>query len=66
MDSDDLSYNFIKVMRGGFETLQVRKLFNSAIRLVPPSILAWSSPNMKVFLEFKDVLPYSRLLRSLC
>ncbi|KAH8128126.1 cytochrome P450 [Trichoderma asperelloides] len=62
MDSDDLSYNFIKVMRGGFETLQVRKLFNSAIRLVPPSILAWSSPNMKVFLEFKDVLPYSRLL----
>ncbi|UKZ95993.1 uncharacterized protein TrAFT101_010796 [Trichoderma asperellum] len=53
MDNDDLSYNFIKVMRGGFETLQVRKLFNSAIQLVPPSILAWSSLNMKVFLEFK-------------
>lgn len=55
MDKDDLSYNFIKVMRGGFETLQVRKLFNSIIRLIPPSILAWSSSDMRVFFEFKDV-----------
>ncbi|KAL7917142.1 cytochrome P450 [Trichoderma austrokoningii] len=56
MDRDDLSYNFIKVMRGGFETLQIRKLFNSIINLIPPSILARSSPDMKVFFEFKDAL----------
>lgn len=55
MDRDDLSYDFIKVMRGGFETLQIRKLFNSVITLIPHSILAWSSPDMKVFFEFKDV-----------
>ncbi|KAL6884430.1 cytochrome P450 [Trichoderma evansii] len=64
MDKDDLSYNFVKVMRGGFETLQVRKLFNSIIRLIPPTILSWSSPDMKVFFEFKDVQPYSQLLRQ--
>ncbi|KAL7893330.1 cytochrome P450 [Trichoderma sp. SZMC 28014] len=57
MDRDDLSYDFIKVMRGGFETLQIRKLFNSSgPKLIPPRMLAWSSPDMKVFFEFKDAL----------
>jgi hypothetical protein len=63
MERNDLSYDFIKVMRGGFETLQVRKLFNLLINLIPPGILAWSSPDMKVFFEFKDVSIRSQMSR---
>ncbi|KAL7783410.1 cytochrome P450 [Trichoderma ceciliae] len=54
VDKDDLSYDFVKVMRGGFETLQIRKFFNSILELIPPSILSRLSPDMKVFFQFKD------------
>ena len=55
LDKDDMSYGFIKVMKGGFETHQIRKFFHSILQLIPPKNLALLSPDMKVLFGFKDV-----------
>ncbi|KAB5558628.1 cytochrome P450, partial [Coniochaeta sp. 2T2.1] len=54
VDKNDLSYDFISAMRGGFETLQIRKQFTTLLELIPPKFLRATSPQMEIYFDFKD------------